>query len=91
MDQREAERWSRDPEIIAEVAQSPDIWMDTDRSIHRWNQLFRADSEQGRRVPPWNEWEWPRRLAAHRARDHEAMMEQAYRDIYGGDDAGTEQ
>ena len=73
MDLEEAKKRSHDPEVVDEVAREPGIWMDVDRSIHRWNQLFRADEERGKRVPPWNEWEWPRRLAALRI-DHETTL-----------------
>ena len=83
MDMSEAERLSQDPKIIAEVAKDPGIWLDVDRSIHHWNQLFRADEGRGERVPPWNEWEWPRRLAALRARDWASMMEETYQSVYG--------
>lgn len=55
----EARRRSKLPEIVAEVAAKPERYCSVDGSLH---QHKRSGSKE-----PWNEWEWPRRLAALRA------------------------
>lgn len=86
---QEAEKRSRDPKVIAMVKEYPGVFGDTDRSIALHHKLGVST--------PWDEWEWPRRLADLRIHEEtakryeaghtwEQLQEKALEDAYGDTD-----
>jgi hypothetical protein len=58
LDRAEAERRSHLPDVLVDAAHYGTRFCGVDRSVHLYRTLGITE--------PWDEWEWPRRLAAIR-------------------------